>query len=311
MNNPVICAKQQYNNTTKVNLLKYFCRKRELSPDHIGKYSLDKHGYVDLSNQRIDCSYLANKYIRCNFYKSLFAHSDTIYRIEGKAFIDSLFCGTIFKAAAEHGNKFYNCIFDSVNFKEAIIGYGSSCYTNCTFKNVRFGAFIKPQFKGCKFIDCNFYDVDFQASSFEHCAFIGKVENVWFRGGFPTDSLRREFGHAKPNIMLDVSFENAILHDVTFSDNCDLSTIVLPRQGRYVFFDNWDKQLNIIKKKGITHQSATTKDNIISFVEIYKVHSDSQRYYILNTEDLLKEYSEKAVEIIKENATTVIENSRI
>lgn len=294
-----------------MNLLKYFCRKRELSPDHIGKYSLDKHGYVDLSNQRIDCSYLANKYIRCNFYKSLFAHSDTIYRIEGKAFIDSLFCGTIFKAAAEHGNKFYNCIFDSVNFKEAIIGYGSSCYTNCTFKNVRFGAFIKPQFKGCKFIDCNFYDVDFQASSFEHCAFIGKVENVWFRGGFPTDSLRREFGHAKPNIMLDVSFENAILHDVTFSDNCDLSTIVLPRQGRYVFFDNWDKQLNIIKKKGITHQSATTKDNIISFVEIYKVHSDSQRYYILNTEDLLKEYSEKAVEIITENATTVIENSRI
>ena len=116
-----------------MNLLKYFCRKRELSPDHIGKYSLDKHGYVDLSNQRIDCSYLANKYIRCNFYKSLFAHSDTIYRIEGKAFIDSLFCGTIFKAAAEHGNKFYNCIFDSVNFKEAIIGYGSSCYTNCTF----------------------------------------------------------------------------------------------------------------------------------------------------------------------------------
>ena len=78
----------------------------------------------------------------------MFAHSDTIYRIEGKAFIDSLFCGTIFKAAAEHGNKFYNCIFDSVNFKEAIIGYGSSCYTNCTFKNVRFGAFIKPQFKG-------------------------------------------------------------------------------------------------------------------------------------------------------------------
>lgn len=153
--------------------------------------------------------------------------------------------------------------------------------------------------------------MDFQASSFEHCAFIGKVENVWFRGGFPTDSLRREFGHAKPNIILDVSFENAILHDVTFSDNCDLSTIVLPRQGRYVFFDNWDKQLNIIKKKGITHQSATTKDIIISFVEKYKVHSDSQRYYILNTEDLLKEYSEKAVEIIKENATTVIENSRI
>ena len=69
---------------------------------------------------------------------------------------------------------------------------------------------------------------------------------MWFRGGFPTESLKKEFGNAKQNKMLNVSFEDAILHDVTFSDNCDLSTVLFPKQGKYLFFDNWDEQLDMI-----------------------------------------------------------------
>lgn len=145
--------------------------------------------------------------------------------------------------------------------------------------------------------------MDLQASSFENCEFIGKLENVWFRGGFPTDSLKKEFGFAKPNKMLNVSFEKAILHDITFSDNCDLSTLILPKQGKYLFFDNWDEQLNMILDKGTTNQPVNIANEIASFVAIYKVHSEKQKYYILNIEDLLREYSEKAVEIIRQNAT--------
>lgn len=290
----------------KMNLLKYFNRKRDISPNNSGEYSLNEHGYINLSNQLIDSSDLARKYEKCDFSKSVFAHTDRIYWIENRIFIDSIFYKTVFKVLAEHGNKFYSCIFEDINFKHAILGYDSSCYTNCVFKNIIFGVFIKPQFKDCKFINCDFYNVDFQASNFENCEFTGKLNNVWFRGGFPTESLRKEFGYAIQNKMLNVSFEDAILHDVTFSDNCDLSTILFPKQGKYLFFDNWDKQLDKIIKDGMANQSMTIKNDIVSFVDIHKVHSEDQKYYILNVVDLLKEYDDKAVEIIKKNATQEI-----
>ena len=91
--------------------------------------------------------------------------------------------------------------------------------------------------------------MDFQASSFENCVFIGDLNSVWFRGNFPTVSLKKEFGHAKQNKMFNVSFEKAALRDVTFSDDCDLSTITLPHKGQYLFFNNWNEQLNRIMKK--------------------------------------------------------------
>lgn len=93
------------------------------------------------------------------------------------------------------------------------------------------------------------------------------------------------------------------MHDVTFSDDCDLETLIFPHKGQYLFFDNWNEQLNRIMRKGTTNQSTTTSNDIASFVEIYKVHSETQKYYILNIVDLLKEYSLKTVEIIKECAT--------
>ena len=52
-----------------MNLLHYFNKKRELSPSNRKEYSLNEHGYVDLKNQFIDSSDLANKYeklVRCH-----------------------------------------------------------------------------------------------------------------------------------------------------------------------------------------------------------------------------------------------------
>ena len=59
-------------------------------------------------------------------------------------------------------------------------------------------------------------------------------------------------------------------------------------------------------EKGITNQTTNTINDIISFVEIYKVHSESQKYYNLNVDDLLNDYSEMAVETIKKDATIEI-----
>ena len=109
-----------------MNLLNYFNKKRELSPNNRKEYHLNEHGYVDLGNQFIDSSDLANKYEKCDFSKSSFAHSNRIYWIENRMFINSIFYKTIFRALAEHGNEFYSCLFEDINFKNAIIGYDSS-----------------------------------------------------------------------------------------------------------------------------------------------------------------------------------------
>ena len=278
-------------------------RKRILSPGNNSRHPFNEYGYVDLGNQFIDCSKLACKYIKCDFSNSSFAHDNTIYWLKNKVFVDSLFSKTIFNTIAEHGNVFQNCTFKDVSFKKAVLGYDSSHYTNCCFENVCFGAFIKPQFKECSFIDCDFNNVDFMASNFENCVFSGKLDNVWFRGNFPSISLRKQFGEAKQNKMLNVSFEKAIMHDVTFSDNCDLSTIILPQHGHYLFFDNWDERLDAISAEGNASPNVAAGNDVASFVEIHKVHSDNQRYYLLNVEDLLNEYSEKVIGIIKKYAT--------
>lgn len=277
--------------------------KRVLSPENNCGHPLNKDGYVDLSNQFIDCSKLAQKCSKCDFSKSSFARGNAIYWLKDKVFADSLFARTIFNAIAEHGNVFQNCTFKDINFRDAVLGYDSSRYIGCRFENVCFGTFIKPQFKECSFINCDFYSVDFMASCFENCVFSGKLDNVWFRGNFPTKSLQKEFGYAKPNKMLNVSFEKATMHDITFSDNCDLSTIVLPTHGHYLFFDNWDEQLNAILAEGNAIPTTTTSNDVASFIEIYKVHSANQRYYLLNVEDLLNEYSENTVAIISKHAT--------
>lgn len=71
-------------------------RKRILSPESNCGYPLNKDGYVDLSNQLIDCSKLAHKYSKCDFSKSSFAHGNTIYWLENKVFVDSFFSKTAF-----------------------------------------------------------------------------------------------------------------------------------------------------------------------------------------------------------------------
>lgn len=58
--------------------------------------------------------------------------------------------------------------------------------------------------------------------------------------------------------------------------------------------------------EGTANQSMTIKNDIVSFVEIHKVHSANQKYYILNVVDLLKEYDNKVVEIITKKATRKI-----
>jgi fluoroquinolone resistance protein len=129
---------------------------------------------------------------------------------------------------ADHGNRFTGCSFVGTSFQDGI-GYRGSSYNNCRFEKVDFrrSVFTRADMNDCIFSDCKLKGVDFNASSFVNCMFEGKLEDVWFRGGFPLPVNVTDFGEPRPNRMQGVSFANASLWGITFSNGCDLSSVVV------------------------------------------------------------------------------------
>ena len=90
-----------------MNIFSYFAifRPKELSPNHVGIYSVNSHGYVDLSGQIVVICKSIRRFIKCDFSNASFKTSNIVYWIKNKTFVDSTFSKTTFNALAEHGNQ--------------------------------------------------------------------------------------------------------------------------------------------------------------------------------------------------------------
>ncbi|WPP42852.1 pentapeptide repeat-containing protein [Paenibacillus hunanensis] len=140
-------------------------------------------------------------------------------------FINCIFDRTRFGDARLYGCDFTNCQFKRVDLTEATIGAHGGVFTSCIFDtcNFRKGYFYRPEFVECRFQQCKLNQIDFKASSFAHCQFIGKLKDVTFHGKYNSDLTVG----AKPNRMHNVDFSEAILQEVDFRD-CQLDTCTLP-----------------------------------------------------------------------------------
>jgi fluoroquinolone resistance protein len=115
------------------------------------------------------------------------------------------------------------------------------------------------------------------------------LKNVWFRGGFPLQSDIIHFGSPKKNEMREVSFENAELEDVTFSDNCDLSTVTIKSSNHYYKYNRWKSKLEFLKLESLNWDNFEKKE-IDIFLKTYLVHAEHQDWYIINRNDLERDY---------------------
>jgi hypothetical protein len=97
--------------------------------------------------------------------------------------------------------------------------------------------------------------------------------------------------------MKEVSFRDAELIGVTFSNECDLSTVELPRNGNYKLFDNWNERLNYVKAS-IDNLPSEQREKAELFVKIHKVHSVTQEWYLLNVHEVTQEFGTAAGERI-------------
>ncbi len=199
-----------------------------------------------------------------------------------------------FTDSTDNGNSYKDIYFSNCKFQKAGLGYNGSKYLRCTFINCNFkkSIFIRAEFYDCEFISCNLKDIDFNGSSFERCVFKGKLEDVWFRGGYRFKSDIVEFGTPKKNVMKNVSFRDASLNGITFSNDCDLATIELPLLGKYYLLDKWLFRLNRLKDS-IHLLSSDEQHEIATYVDSHMVHALSQHWYIINSDEIFDEFGVK------------------
>ncbi|HRF82549.1 MAG TPA: pentapeptide repeat-containing protein, partial [Flavobacteriales bacterium] len=166
-------------------------------------------------------------------------------RIGLSTFTDSLWEKSDFRGLVESGSKYIRCRFTNCAINGSFIGYKGTHFDTCFFKGCNFKrtSFIRPEFDDCIFDNNNFNGCDFFGSSFERCEFNGVLKDVRLRGGFPLPDFESKYGKSRPNKMLNVSFKNADLIEMTYSDRCDLSTVTVPIVGDYALLEHWPERL--------------------------------------------------------------------
>lgn len=187
----------------------------------------------------------------------------------------------------DRGNTFKECLFHRADLRHTRLGgvrseYQSSVFDHCKFQGASFEA---ARFTDCAFNYCKLDGLDFFGSSFRRVSFSGKLTETWFRGQFPTEQDVRKYGPVEKNTMEGVSFRDAELCWVTFTNDCDLSGIEMPTKGEYLRLSNWTQVLKAIEFEAAswTPEVAT---GALEFCKAYSIHADKQKWGIVNIDDI-------------------------
>jgi len=227
--------------------------------------------------------------------------------------------------------EFYDCIFDNVkmdNIQEAqcsfrdcifrkgiyagFLGSGESHYKNVQFQSVKINGTKMwwPNFEDCLFQNCNLRRTDFGGAHFKNVKFVGKVDNVWFRGKMPERykencKWRPEIDERWDQVFpMEVDFSEATLSDLTISNLCDLSEVVLPSDGSCYLILNLDAMRADISerlKKGkkrllerlLNYYLSDREDKIMGILCLNDVYRDIR-------EDFAPEEQQESYDLCKE-----------
>ena len=257
--------------------------KKEYSPFGVIDNNLADFRGLDLSKQQIKKLKIENADLSYSNFQSSWIEKSVFSNVK----IEKVDLSEI----SDRGNLFKEAFIMSCNFNKAVLGYGGSQYLDCIIDSSSFvrTGFIRGEYNSCHFINCKLKGADFSASSFENCSFDGKLTDVWFRGGYGYPNDENEFGKAKKNQMKNVSFEKAILEGVNFSNECDLSSIKLPKTGNYQLFYNWAGKLERLKTI-ISDWPASQKNEAEIFVNSYLVHAKTQDWFLINIEEIQRDF---------------------
>jgi fluoroquinolone resistance protein len=207
----------------------------------------------------------------------------------------------------DYGNQYINCRFDRCQFRRAGLGYEGTRFVGCHFQNVNFQrtSFIRPEFDDCSFVDCRLSHIDFHGSSFERCRFAGRLNEVWFRGGLRHESDAETFGPARPNRMLNVDFSEAILQFCTFSNQCDLSTVVPPRDPAHIVLDRWPERVERLRHDVAKWSPA---DQVVGERAYQVLYSGQQPWMLINKHDFESYWGDHVADLVWQSLVAPFES---
>ena len=148
-------------------------------------------------------------------------------------FENCIFDGSSFVQFSCRETVFRNCSFSKADLRMAQIGYGWSIFDHCLFMKVRTTriGFHNPIFDSVIFQGEEWQRVDFNAGGFWNCTFKGQMNDVMFRGDYRFPMQRQINGAPTRTGLHNVSFAEAKLLAVGFSNNCRLEGLQLPVNG--------------------------------------------------------------------------------
>lgn len=171
-----------------------------------------------------------------------YANFNSRYMIKCK-FRNCIFDNTMMHNITEKQCSFIDCIFRKGVYG-GFLGLGESEYKNVQFLSVKMYKtwMCWPDFEDCLFHNCNLKATDFGGSHFKNVKFVGKVEDVWFRGKYecPKQGEYYESKYERWNkiVPMEVDFSEAELSYIGVEDCCDLSRIILPNDGSCYIINN-------------------------------------------------------------------------
>lgn len=247
---------------------------------HLSPFGFTDSGKIDFRGISIEHNMISRLIAKnIDFSHSNFKHS----RFYNSVFENCYFNSADFTDSSTHGGNQTDCTFENSKFNLASIGHDNTKYIRVLFRKCNFirSGYVVPEFWSCQWIDCKLTGVNFEGSFFKDCNFEGKVSDVWFHGYY-TGVLDNVKG--RKNEMENVSFENATISSLNFSDNCCLKTVKIPQNGSCYKYSNWIQKLTRleIEVKKWEGESFINGDRFIKvFLEIAKL--TNQNWYILDT----------------------------
>lgn len=262
-------------------------KRKEIQNALVNPADQKKYVKSDLRGLKISRDDMSSPWIKGKVFEEIdFSYVDFSHcRIERCIFRNCLFQYTIFTNITEDRCEFSDCVFYKGKMN-GWIGLWGSLYRNITFDRIKLSSIIMyyPDFENCQFINCNLKRTEFNGAILNHVEFVGLLSDAWFKGRYiMSDITLPEYFDARRMYQLNpmvVDFSKAEITYCMFTDECDLTKVVLPKDGKHYLMED-------IKK---------VKDYVNMFCENLK--EDEKRYFRIIKAAYLYVHEREKMEIL-------------
>lgn len=231
------------------------------------------------------------------FEKVDFSFADFTGRFIGHCeFIECIFSNTVMCDITESECSFVDCVFTK-GIYGGTLGLGGGSYKNVKFQTVKMYKTLMfwPDFEDCLFQNCNLRGTDFGGSHFKNVKFIGKVDHVWFRGKYEASESGKyresRYDRWSQITPMEVDFSEASLKYIAVSDFCDLSKVILPKDGSCYVIRDFEEM-----RKDIRKRQSRKEEKLLEIMMKFALREyDGERMGILCMNDMHR-YIEKYID---------------